>query len=62
MASLFEHAEAIKDFIERAQADGFEIEVSLSYDNLDGTVVMVEVDLWDNRGDTYVNVFTEDRS
>lgn len=60
MATLSEHAKAIKAAIKAAQDDGFKVEADVQTVLYDGTVELVEIDVWN--GSDYINVFTEDRT
>lgn len=61
MASLSEHADAIKAAIKAAEDDGFKLEADLTYDPWpDGLVQRVELDLWE--GNNWVNIYDEQRS
>lgn len=60
MATLSEHAEIIKAAIKAAEDDGFKLEVDVTFDAFDSSLIsMLELDIW--QGHNWINVYTEER-
>lgn len=60
MATLSEHAEAIKAAIRAAENDGYELDIDITTVYYSGEVEYVDIDLRD--GANYVTIRSEDRT
>lgn len=60
MATLSEHAEAIKAAIRAAENDGYELDIDITVVYYSGEVEYVDIDLRD--GANYVTIRSEDRT